>query len=239
MVWKFLARNKRRLFWIGIAIIKILVLASLVKEPIKETWKSWHLPLSGRVIVIDPGHGGPDGGANEGDILEKDIALNISLYLRDYLQEQGAIVKMIRETDTDLAPKDMKSLRQRKMTDLKNRKQVINESEADLFISIHLNAMTNKSWSGSQVFYDDKLPENKEIAKILQHELKDMLKNTDRDARKNNDLFITRNAEVPGALAEVGFLSNDAERQLLQNKQYQNKVALALYYGINRYFANE
>ena len=84
----------------------------------QSTWDSWNLPLSGKIIYIDPGHGGPDGGAEKGKAIEKDIALSVSLKLRDYLQQQGALVLMTREYDYDLADKDTKGLSRRKTEDL-------------------------------------------------------------------------------------------------------------------------
>ena len=107
-----------------------------------DSWRAWNLPLSGKIIVIDPGHGGADGGAvGDGEVLEKEIALNISMMLRDYLQEAGAFVIMTRESDKDLAEKGTKKLRHRKYEDLKARKKIINNNDADLFISIHLNSL--------------------------------------------------------------------------------------------------
>ncbi len=227
--------GKKR-FIIVIAII-VLLTGMIVRKPITETWKSWGLPLSGRVIVIDPGHGGPDGGADAEGIQEKEITLKISLMLRDYLQEQGAIVIMIRETDTDLAPKNLKGLSKRKNEDLETRVNIANNSDTDLFISIHLNAMEDTRWHGAQIFYNGKDESNKRFAGLLQNELKSVLGNTERGIRENKDLFILRSIDVPGALAEVGFLSNDAERQELQNKKYQKKIAFALYGGISKFFA--
>ncbi|MBX4340793.1 N-acetylmuramoyl-L-alanine amidase, partial [Mycobacterium tuberculosis] len=99
---------------------------------------------------IDPGHGGPDGGAVGTEHLEKDIALAISKQIRDYLQEQGALVLLTRERDTDLADKDMKGYSKRKGEDLRKRLELINDSEADMYLSIHLNAIPSRQWSGAQ-----------------------------------------------------------------------------------------
>ncbi|WP_376745886.1 N-acetylmuramoyl-L-alanine amidase, partial [Bacillus paranthracis] len=100
-----------------------------------DSWDAWNLPLTGKVIIIDPGHGGPDGGAGDNEVLEKDIALSVSLKLRDYLQEQGALVIMTREVDKDLASESTKGYRNRKVEDLKERISIINKSDADLFLS--------------------------------------------------------------------------------------------------------
>jgi N-acetylmuramoyl-L-alanine amidase len=204
-----------------------------------DSWKPWSLPLSGKIVILDPGHGGPDGGADSGEIFEKDIALEVSLKLRDYLQEQGALVVMTRETDTDLAAADTRGYSRRKVEDLKKRVELINSSEADLFISIHLNAIPSPKWSGAQTFYYRTYKENEELAKFVQDELRTNLENTSRKAKSINSVFLLKNANKPGALVEIGFLSNHAEKQLLVQEHYQDKVAASIYKGILRYASNE
>jgi N-acetylmuramoyl-L-alanine amidase len=201
--------------------------------------KSWNLPLSGRIIVLDPGHGGPDGGAVGGDVLEKEIALKVAAKLRDYLQQQGALVLMTREMDSDLADKDTRGYSRRKVEDLRRRVALINESEADLFISIHLNAIPSPRWRGAQTFYYGSLIENERIAKFIQAELRSNLENTNRVAKMIDTVYLLKYAKKPGALVEVGFLSNPQERELLASDHYQTKLAASIYKGILRYFSNE
>lgn len=205
----------------------------------KDTWDSWNLPLSGKVIVLDPGHGGPDGGAGDSDALEKDIALKISLNIRDYLQEQGALVLMTREDDNDLASPSTKGISRRKVEDLKNRLAMINESDADLYLSIHLNAIPSPRWSGAQTFYSPHFIENKRVAKFIQDELIRNLENTKREAKILKNIYIVKNANKPGALVEVGFLSNPTEKQNLKSDKYQRKISASIYNGVMRYFTNE
>ncbi|MBD8070913.1 N-acetylmuramoyl-L-alanine amidase CwlD [Bacillus sp. PS06] len=205
----------------------------------KPSLNPWNLPLSGKIIVLDPGHGGPDGGANSGKVLEKDIALEISLKLRDYLQEQGALVQMTRTDDSDLAAEDTSGYSRRKSEDLRKRVEMINSSEADLFLSIHLNAIPSPKWSGAQTFYYGTYSENERAAKFIQDELRTNLGNTDRKAKKINGVYLLKNAKKPGALVEVGFLSNPNERNMLTKEEYQTKVAESMYLGILRYFSNE
>ncbi|MBB2483220.1 N-acetylmuramoyl-L-alanine amidase CwlD [Bacillus sp. APMAM] len=205
----------------------------------KDTWDSWNLPLSGKIIYLDPGHGGPDGGAGDNDALEKEIALKISLKLRDFLQEQGALVLMTRETDKDLAGSDVRGYSRRKVVDLKKRLELINDSDADLYISIHLNSIPSPRWSGAQTFYSPHLIENKRVAKFIQDELIKNLGNTDRQAKMLQNVYIVKNSKKPGALVEVGFLSNAQERQNLKSDKYQEKVSASIYNGIMRYFTNE
>ncbi|TRZ36332.1 N-acetylmuramoyl-L-alanine amidase CwlD [Niallia circulans] len=204
-----------------------------------DSWDAWNLPLTGKIIIIDPGHGGPDGGAGDEEVLEKDIALNVSLKIRDYLQEQGALVIMTREEDKDLAGEDVKGYRNRKVADLKERLNIINSSDADLFLSIHLNAIPSSKWSGAQTFFSPQLEDNEVAAKFIQAELTDNLENTTRKAKPLSSVYILKYAEKPGALVEIGFLSNPAEKQNLMNVDYQNKIAASVYKGVNRYFSNE
>lgn len=204
-----------------------------------HSFESWNLPLTGKVIYIDPGHGGPDGGAVGSDTLEKDISLSISLSIRDYLQEQGALVLLTREEDVDLADKNTSGYSRRKAEDLKKRVKLINESEADLFLSIHLNAIPSSKWSGAQTFYNGRYIENENIAKFIQDELRKNLENTTRVAKPIDGVYLLKNIEKPGALVEVGFLSNPQEEKLLTTKVYQDKVSASIYNGVLRYFSNE
>lgn len=224
------------LFGLGTLLLFLIVQYQFLD---KHTWNAWNLPLTGKMIVIDPGHGGPDGGAGDATALEKDIALNVSFMLRDYIQQQGALVLMTRETDTDLADEGTKGLSRRKTEDLMRRLDIINESDADLFISIHLNAIPSPRWSGSQTFYSPSHPENKKVAKFIQEELRRNLENTTRKAKAIHNVYIVKNAEIPGTLVEIGFLSHPTEKQQLAQEEYQQKVAASIYEGIIRYFTFE
>jgi N-acetylmuramoyl-L-alanine amidase len=218
-----------------------IVLLLLFKFQILDnnSWKSWNLPLTGKIIVLDPGHGGPDGGAVGGKVLEKDITLKIALKLRDYLQEQGALVLLTREGDYDLASEETKGYSRRKAEDLKKRVDFINETDTDFYISIHLNAIPSSRWSGAQTFYFPAFDENEIAAKFIQDELRDNLENTDRRAKAIHGIYLLKYAEKPGVLVEVGFLSNHSERELLKKEKYQEKIAVSIYKGVLRYFSNE
>lgn len=222
-----------------LAIILLVVMAAFLYQGIKPAFNAWRPPLSGKTIMIDPGHGGIDGGAGNEPALEKDIALSVSEKLREHLNGQGAVVLMTREEDTDLAPKEMKSVRTRKTEDLKKRKQLINESGADLFISVHLNAIPSEKWRGAQTFFSPHIPENEQIAKDIQKELTANLANTDRQPAAIGHVYILKESDVPGALVEIGFLSNPAERKLLEDEEYQEKTAASISRGILRYFKRE
>lgn len=220
---------------IGLVTLFLLVTFKFVEE---YSWNSWNLPLSGKVIVLDPGHGGPDGGAAIGGVLEKDISLSVSNMVRDYLQEQGALVMMTREKDSDLAG-DVQGYRARKREDLMQRVKLINDSQADMYLSIHLNAFPSANSRGAQTFYTLRYKENKELAQFIQAELRDNLENTKREAKAIDHVYVMKYAEKPGALVEIGFLSNAQERELLVDATYQNKIAVSVYEGIMRYFTED
>lgn len=230
------SRSKKGIIIFGILLLVIILNYEIIS---RHSWTHWNLPLSGKVIVLDAGHGYPDGGAESGDVQEKDIALNITQYLRDYLQESGALVIMTREDDTDLADPGQKGLSARKSIDLRRRAQIVNNSDADLFISVHLNAIPSPRWRGAQSFYNPKSDENEKLASFLQDSFRAQLGNTDRSAKELNSVYLLNQAKIPAALVEVGFLSNPEESQLLQSTSYQKKIAGSIYNGISRYYTNE
>lgn len=198
------------------------------------------MPLSGKIIGLDAGHGGPDGGAqSKSGIIEKDINLAIALYLRDYLQQAGAVVYMTREDDRDLANPGTSKLRQRKTEDLHARADFMNSKKVDLFLSIHMNAVPSSKWSGAQTFYYPNHPDNYTLAGLIQHEIIRNLANTDRVVKQMSTTYLLKTLKMPSALVEVGFLSNAEEARKLGDETYQKQVAASIYQGILRYFSGE
>jgi N-acetylmuramoyl-L-alanine amidase len=231
---------RKRIKIIGVVIGLILLLFILQYDFAEhKSWKQWNLPLSGKIILLDPGHGGPDGGAGDKTAQESDIALAVSLKVRDYLQEQGALVIMTRDSNKDLASPGTKGYSRRKVEDLKERLKMINQNDIDLFVSIHLNAIPSAKWSGAQTFFASQYEENARAAKFIQDELRKNLGNTTRNAKPLNSVYILKNAKKPGVLVEIGFLSNPNEKALLKTDSYQQKVAESIYRGVSRYFTNE
>lgn len=180
-------------------------------------------PLFNKIIYIDPGHGGRDPGAIYKDIKESDINLQISNYLEEELTKLGATVYLTRYEDVDLSP----STRNRKKNDLYSRVKLINNSNCDLYISIHLNSIKNSTWYGAQVFYDDINAENIKIADIFQQTIKEELSSS-REYKEITDIYLNKNITRPGILVEAGFLSNSNERYLLKTEDYQRKIAKTL-----------
>jgi N-acetylmuramoyl-L-alanine amidase len=224
-------------------LIGVFALIILIQYPLQQTmdsWQTWSLPLAGKTIVLDPGHGGVDGGAVGSDkTQEKEITLKVSKMVRDYLQQAGATVYLTRDGDYDLAGEDTKGLSRRKSEDIQKRVDFIEEKNADLFLSIHLNALTDKRWKGAQTFYYPGREENERFAKAIQSEIIRNLENTKREALAIHQIFVLKYAEATSALVEIGFLSNDEELALLQSDTYQRKMAASIYQGILRYQTEE
>lgn len=190
------------------------------------------LPLLGKVIYLDPGHGGLDPGAMYKNIKEKNINLQISKNLEKRLTKLGAIVYLTRYDDYDLS---VNNTINRKRSDLSRRGNIINKSDCDLFLSIHLNAENTGIWKGAQTFYNTNNKENKKIAELLQQQFKENL-NSKRKAKNKNDLYLQKRINRPGVLIEVGFLSNASERYLLKQEKYQDKVTLSIANALLKYF---
>lgn len=231
---------KRLKIWLWLVAIGALILIFTYKNPIDESWSTWSLPLSGKIIVLDAGHGGPDGGAvSDQGHLEKEISLPITIYLRDFLQQAGAFVIMTRETDTDLANPNTKGLSNRKTQDLLQRAKLVKESKADFLLSIHLNAFPSSKYYGAQTFYYPGIKQSGDAAQLIQDEIKRVLSNTDRVAKRIDNVYILKSADIPSVMVEVGFLSNSNEAKQLANPTYQKQMANSIYQGILRFYSGE
>ena len=188
------------------------------------------LPLQGKVIVVDAGHGGKDPGTVYKDIYEKDINLSISLYLEEYLSEYGATVVLTRDSDNDLSYGETNH---RKKTDFDNRIKIINNEYTDMYLSIHLNYLTNKKYYGAQVFYNK---DNENLAKSIQEYLNNNLE-TDREIKEiPSSTYMYKKLEKRGVLIECGFLSNASERSKLITEKYQRKVAKVIAEAVVNYY---
>lgn len=225
----FFPRQKSTVIVVGVLMF-CLCLSLIITSNVKEM-RVMSYAVANKVIVIDPGHGGTDSGAVRGKIVEKDITLSISQKLAQELSQAGAAVIMIRNSDTDMMPEGQKF---HKREDLKVRVQKANESDADLYISIHTNADPNPRWFGAQTFYNSSSEASKLLAESIQGELTEILANTTRKALRG-DYYVMNNTKMPAVIIEVGFISNPREGELLKKDDYQKKVAYAIFSGIAKY----
>lgn len=192
--------------------------------------KQASLPSNKKHIVIDAGHGGWDPGkvSSEG-VNEKDINLEIATVLKDYFEQSGAIVSITRIEDS--------ALDENKRQDLKKRLELANKENVDVFISIHQNSFPQESVKGAQVFYYKNSENGKLVAECIQNRLKQVVdEDNNRVAKENSSYYLLKNTSIPSVIVECGFLSNNAENKKLQDKEYQKKVAWALYMGVLDYF---
>ncbi|MBP1925073.1 N-acetylmuramoyl-L-alanine amidase [Sedimentibacter acidaminivorans] len=189
-------------------------------------------------ILIDPGHGGVDPGTS-GDlkIAEAPINLEISTKLMKFLEGGGFEAEMTRYEDTGLYTEKSSTIRAKKNEDLNNRVDAINNSNADLAISIHLNSFPQKQYYGAHVFYKKNCETSKIAAEMLQDNLKEILdKDNNRVPQAKKDIRIMDNSTIPTILIECGFLSNNEEEKKLITDDYQEKIAWAIYTGLVKYF---
>ena len=192
-----------------------------------------NLNLLGKVIILDAGHGGVDAGATSGKIIEKDLNLILVKKLEKELVSRGATVYLTREDDKDLSTTTVN----RKRSDLYNRAKYINDISPDMYISIHLNSVTNQTWKGLQVFYTTKNKENKLIAETISTHLIENMSNI-REIKKDNTYYMYKYIKSPGVLIEAGFISNPNENYLLRKEEYQNKLVTLIEEGVEIYFEN-
>lgn len=201
-----------------------------------------YMPITNKVILLDAGHGGIDPGATNEDksILEKDINLQITLKLRELLESSGCLVLLTREEDTSLYEEEAgKTTRQKYNENLKNRRKMIEESGVDAFVSIHLNKFEQSKYYGAQTFYPEGQNDSKLLSQFIQDELKRVVDKTNqRKVKPSKDIYLLKENKIPSVLIECGFLSNEKESKLLNDEKYQEKVAWAIYAGIQKYFGS-
>lgn len=213
---------------------KIILIVMLITLILLTTTISYgsikKVNIKGKTIILDAGHGGKDKGTSVGGIYESDINLEIVLKLREKFILEGANVILIRDGDYDLSSPNTN---RRKKSDFDNRILLINNSNADLYISIHINYLDNNKYYGTQVFYTK---DNKELAKVIQKELKKDLDSPMNEKKLSDSIYMYKKLTIPGVLIECGFLSNKRERNLLINDEYQTKLVNSIVQGVKNYY---
>jgi len=185
-------------------------------------------------IVIDSGHGGEDGGASNGDYLEKHLNLDISLTLSDLFTLFGYDAILTRRDDSLLYDyfNDLEDYTGKKKTyDLKNRLRIAEESGAEIYIGVHMNKFPKEQYKGLQVYYSPNTKESETAAQIIQsYAKKYLMPENNREIKcANQSIYILKRITIPAVLVECGFLSNPEELALLSTREYRNKVALSVF----------
>lgn len=194
-----------------------------------------------KTIVLDAGHGGTDSGAvGINGELEKNINLAIVRNLSDMLTLSGFNVVLTRDSDISIHDEGVKGTREQKVSDMKNRLDIINKYGDCLFLSIHQNKFTEPEYFGAQIFYTANNPDNRMIAQIMQDNFKTIQPGNDRQIKQEGDeLYLFKNTKIPAVLIECGFLSNPDDAANLSDTDYQRKVAYTIYNGILTYLTSK
>ena len=194
--------------------------------------------VSNKVVIVDAGHGSPDEGAESSNgVTEATINLKIALKLKSLLEQSGCTVILTRSDENAIYNAESNTIHEKKVSDLKNRVKIGNESGADIFVSIHLNKIAQSQYKGWQTFYKQNNEESKRLATCIQEALNESIqKENNRKPVQLNTVYLMKNVQIPITIVECGFLSNPEEEIFLQTDEYQEKLAWGIYNGINDYF---
>ncbi len=190
-----------------------------------------------QIIVLDAGHGGPDGGGiGVNGIIEKDINLNITKYLGSLLNLSGYEVVYTRTEDISIYDEGTAGLRNQKVSDMKNRLEIVEKYPDSIFLSIHQNQYTDSAYFGGQMFYTTNNSGNFRLATIMQNKFAELQQGNDREVKLiDNGLYLFKKTKQPALLIECGFLSNSNDAANLSIPEYQKKVAFTIYSGLTEY----
>ena len=194
----------------------------------------------GKVIVIDAGHGEPDGGAVGKDgTTEAGLNLLVAQKLNNLLSQAGIKTVMTRTTNEGIYDPAAKNIAEKKRTDMRKRREIQSSVGAELFISIHMNQFEQSKYHGAQVVYDGANADAKRLAECIQSSLKDGVEpeNSRHAMKADSGIYLLKKAPVPSVIVECGFLSNEEELAKLKTDEYQTKLAWAIMKGIESYYA--
>lgn len=227
---------------ICISFISYGIINKQVAEESESSVQVNALPITNKVVVIDGGHGLPDEGAiGFNGTTEQAINLSIALKLQKIVEQSGAKVVLTRSDENGIYSLDSSSIRNKKISDIKNRVEIGNNSDADIFVSIHLNKYPpSEMYRGWQTFYQKDNENSKKLALSVQENInKNIDFKNERTPLPISNVYIMDHVKVPSIVVECGFLSNPEEAELLKTDIYQNKIAWGIYTGLQEYFTND
>lgn len=226
----------------SVIIVSLLILSAIFtsiiisKNYIKAS--STETDSTAVTVIIDPGHGGEDGGAvAPDDSVEKDYNLAIALKLESLLKAYGFNVIMTRTTDAMTCDDGLKTQREKKVSDIRNRLNLMSQYDNCIFVSIHQNKFYDSTQNGTQVFYSKNNVNSKKLAENIQNSIQIYLQNNNKRKIKQSgtEIYLLYHATVPAVLVECSFLSNNNDLYMIKDEQYQNKLALLIADGIIKY----
>jgi N-acetylmuramoyl-L-alanine amidase len=237
--------NKKKILFIEISLIIGIVFSVMVT--LNDNYKNNEdatavssTPVTQHTVVLDAGHGTPDEGAENADgLTEAETNLKIVLKLQKILEASNCNVILTRSDENGIYDLDSNSLKEMKVSDMKNRVKIGNNANADIFISIHLNKISIESCYGWQTFYKKGSEEGKKLSNLIQTNLNQTIQiENKRVPQEITGKYIIENVKIPTVIVECGFISNETEAERLQQDEYQEKIAWGIYTGILDYFDN-
>lgn len=170
-------------------------------------------------------------------IPEADINLKITLKVKKLLEDNGIEVVLTREDENGIYDEDITNLKNQKLSDIKNRVKIGNNSNADIFVSIHLNKINESKYCGWQTFFKNGNEKSKKLAKSIQNGLNETIeRDNKRESLKIENIYIVEHVNIPISIVECGFLSNPEEEILLQDDSYQDKLANGIFLRNSKLF---
>ena len=220
---------RRGLFFLILGLMILLIALSFSNQSVPAASFN-HKNV--RTIIIDPGHGAPDGGAVGENSIESTLNIQIAQKLKQELTERGFNVVMTRVGENGLDKK--------KKTDMNMRLNIMKNTPSDMFISIHINKFNKTKYRGAEVLYSSNFTHSTLLAQLIMDKIKEIdPKNQTRGIKQaEKSLFLMKNATVPAVIVECGFLSNPEEEKLLGDDLYQSRIASAICDGILEYYKN-
>lgn len=231
---------KKKVKWVGIYCIVLFAAVLIARWSGKAvTVIAQNRPIErGVCIVIDAGHGGIDGGATScTGKLESSFNLEIALRLNNLMQFLGYDTKLVRESDISVHVKG-ETISQKKLSDLKERVRIVNETPNALLLSIHQNIFSEEKYSGAQVFYGTS-GESEILAGHLQNAfIANLNPGSRRRSKKSDGIYLLDHINCTGILIECGFLSNVREEALLRDKEYQKRICTVIACSVSTFLSN-
>lgn len=232
--------NYRKLMFSSICIILLLSFFILMISAAGNIALNTSSDISDNlpVIVIDPGHGGEDGGAvSDNGVLEKDINLSIANDTSALFYLLGFDILRTRKNDMALDSGE-DTIRKRKVSDMKKRLEIFNSSKENTIISIHQNKFSESKYHGAQIFYSPNNSKSKQLADSIKYSVKGLLQpDNERECKKaDGGIYLLKNTNNPAIIVECGFISNEEECNHLLDKQYQKQMAFSITAGFLSYY---
>jgi len=220
-----------------IFICLLLCICGIIMMSFSDVVQVNTTPATNKTVVLDAGHGIPDYGTESpSGTTEQELNLAITLKLQQLLEQSGVRVILTRSDDNGIYEIDKDSIRSKKISDMKNRVYIGNNSDADIYVSIHMNYYTDSQYNGWQTFYQSKSEDSKRLATIIQQSLNENIGQNKRNPMAIKGAYIMDKVQIPAVIVECGFLSNKSDEEKLKTDDYQAKLAWGIYVGLQRCF---